>query len=361
MPDIFGRMPGDYAHIRALETVAPGMGRRRHDFEALGDRNRRRIDMDEAQVLGYITNNLEAIQSQIEEVLYTEFRLDKLVPLFTDVPEGAQTYGYRIVDGRGDAGWLDRRGTNAGSARASQRLVAYGLSIGGVMAEWSREDLRSSMMAGVALDDYTIKYATRDCKYHIEEVGIQGDLTGFYPYKGLVNQTTGTTGDTVRLTTLTNIQRFNTINGDEMAQRIAHEISQMVENSAEIIGRTITDGMTVYVPIAQHNLLTTTRLTDSPNLTAWDWVKNNNQWTQLTKKELQLEMVAELKDRAVNTTDDRMIIGLNDREIMEMAQPFAPRALEVLNMGFFYQVPIEYKISGLNVKRPIGLRYVDNV
>ena len=361
MPDIFGKESGDYKHLQRLEQVQPGVAARRHDFQALGGTGQRgrRLNFEEPNVSSYLTNNLEAVQSQIEEVLYTEFRLDKFVPIFTDVPEGAQTYAYRIIDGRGDAGWIDNRGTDANSARASQRLVPYGLSGGGIFAEWSREDLRASMMTGVALDDYTVKFATRSCKDHIERVGIRGDT--FHGYLGLINQTIGTTGDTVRLTTLTNAQRFSAVTGDVMAATISAEISKLIADSSEIIGRTLTDGMTVYLPISQHNLVMTTRLSDSPNLTAWEWAKKNNQFTALTSKELVLEMVGELEDAAVNTTDDRMIIGMNTREIMEMAQPISPRVLEVVNEGFFLKTPMEYKISGLNVKRQIGLRYVDNV
>ena len=376
MPDIFGKHSGDYAHLRALEAVQAGAGNRRHDFRALGSGGPsgpasgrqmlrmspmgRRLNMaDDAAVLGYLTNNLEAVQSQIEEVLYSEFRLDKFIPIFTEVPEGAKTYGYTIVDGRGEFGWIDNQGTNAGTGTASIDHVAYTLAYSGGWAQWAKEDLRSSMMAGVPLDDYAIKHESRAAKDFIERVGITGSAEkGYY---GLVNQPTGATGDKVRLETLNDTQRFSALNGDEMADLIAAQISAMVVDSSEIIGTTLSEGMSVYVPIAQHNLLTTKRLRDSPNLTAWEWAKKNNQWTQLTSKELELHMVTELKDRAVNGTDDRMIVGINSREIMEMAQPIPPRTMNVIDQGFFLRVPIEAKIGGLQVKRPIGLRYVDNV
>lgn len=370
MPDIFGKRPQDYRYLKAAAAgKAAGLQdceqivdrvMHRHDFQAL--QQRRRIDMaGEPDVLGYITDNLEAVQSQIEEVLYAEFRLDRYIPIITDVPEGNLTYGYRIVDGRGDAGWIDNRGTGAGSTRASQRKISYDLAMGGTYAEWSREDLRNSIVAGVALDDYTIKYATRACKDHIETVGIEGDKSGFYSFKGLINQDTGTDGDTVRLGVQGNNQTFDDLTGDQMAQLIADDVSLLIADSAEIIGRNITEGMTIYLPIKQHHKITTTRLPDSPNLTAWDWVKQNNQWTGLTSKSLELEMVKELKNAGAVANTDRMIIGLNSREIMEMAQPIMPRVLEVINDGFSYRTPMEYKISGLNVKRPIGLRYRDAI
>ena len=364
MADIFGRQPGDYAHIRALEGEQKGAGPRRHDFAALGQFQGRRVNMDDAQALGYLTNNLRAVQSVVEETLYTEYRLDKFVPIFTDIPEGAAEFGYNVVDGRGDAGWVDNMGTNAGSATASLRHVAYSLHIFGEWAKWSYEDLRKSAMAGVPLNDHTIKRATQSMMDFMERVGLSGSTEKPGPsgaLLGLVNQTTGATGDSVRLDTLSNGQRFSAVNGDQMAARIAEQISMMVEDSSEIIGRTLSDGMMVYLPIAQHNLLTTTRLTDSPNLTAWEWVKKNNQWSTIAKKDLELEVVAELKDAAVNGADDRMIIGLKTREIMEFALAIAPRVGSVIDEGFSAKVPLVGKTGGLQVKRGIGLRYVDNV
>ena len=283
------------------------------------------------------------------------------MPIFSDIAEGAQTYGYRIVDGVGDAGWIDNRGTGAGTARASQTLVAAPLRIGGVYAEWTREDLRASMMAGVPLDDWSIKFATRSCMYFIEGVGIKGD-PNIPNSAGLINQTTGTTGDTVRLHTLGASAGINDVNGDAMAKIVTDQVSALIADSAEIIGRNLTDAITVYLPIEQHNLITSTRLTDSPNLTAWEWAKKNNQFTNMTNKELELEMVAELKGAGVGSGVDRMIVGMKSREIMEFAQPISPRVLEVIPQGFSFQVPLEFKIGpSLNVKRPIGLRYVDNI
>ena len=46
---------------------------------------------------------------------------------------------------------------------------------------------------------------------------------------------------------------------------------------------------------------------------------------------------------------------------MEMAIPFEPRALTVLNEAYRIIAPMEYKISGLNVKHAAAIRYVDGV
>ncbi len=104
MADIFGRERNDYRHLRDLEqrssqaTVteyltasAQAVGRSAHSFNALGGVTHRAFE-GEAQVLGFLTNNLQAIQSVIDEVLYTEHRLPEFIPIISDVPEGATTY-----------------------------------------------------------------------------------------------------------------------------------------------------------------------------------------------------------------------------------------------------------------------------
>ena len=113
MPDIFGREVMDYpqyayAHEAKvldgyLENQKAVYGGHGHDFKALGEKFGVRITDFEAnaQSAGYVTNNLQAVQAVIEEIMYTDYRLDEFVPILTDIPEGAAAYTYRVMDRTG--------------------------------------------------------------------------------------------------------------------------------------------------------------------------------------------------------------------------------------------------------------------
>ena len=48
--------------------------------------------------MGYLTNNLLAIQTMADEIMYTAYRLPQFVYLNTAIPEGATSYGVRVRD-----------------------------------------------------------------------------------------------------------------------------------------------------------------------------------------------------------------------------------------------------------------------
>ena len=87
MPDIFGKNPEDYLHIRALQDAdlwerhqdglveraenKIGVQVQHHNFDALGSESRTHDRAENAQAIGYLTDNLLAIQSMVDEILYT--------------------------------------------------------------------------------------------------------------------------------------------------------------------------------------------------------------------------------------------------------------------------------------------------
>ena len=116
MADIFGKTPDDYRFRRdsargkersnatrpACQSARMPAAHPRHDFNALGSGVPKEYHRaaDDAQALGFLTNNLLAIQAAVDEVLYNAYRLPMFVHLNTGVPEGADTYGVRIPQSR---------------------------------------------------------------------------------------------------------------------------------------------------------------------------------------------------------------------------------------------------------------------
>lgn len=164
MPDIFGRSPQDYNVIRAWEEMGLWEARQelvaslvphaapRHDFEALGrvpDHLARQEN--NAQVTGYVTNSLQAVQTMIAETLYLNYRLPDYIPINTGMPEGAASYLVRILDRVGKGQFITNYGTDAPTASVSQRTQTQILRYAGIDGLWSVEDVRSSMMSGIPL------------------------------------------------------------------------------------------------------------------------------------------------------------------------------------------------------------------
>ena len=361
MPDIFGLGPLDYRHLQDMHEAGPqvlegylnqqaqGALRRRHSFEAL-----QRFANAEAEPIGYMTDNLQAIQAMVEETLYTDFRLDDFVPIITNIPEGAKTYSYRVMDRVGQGRFIDNDGSNAPSANVSLTAVPYTLEYAGIVPEWTIEDVRSALFGGVALDNETVMAATTGSMDHIELVGLKGDSPrGF---KGLVNQlTTGSNGVNRSEAAAT----IDSMTGDEIVEFLQAEVTTLITSSAEVFGRSIRSGLSIYLPLEQGAIVANKRLTDIER-TAWEYFAEHNLWYSYTGERPALKLVSELKGGGRNGSD-RMIVGLKNDRVMEMAMPIPPRVIGMYDRGYTISAPMEYKISGLNLKRPTGVRYIDGI
>ncbi len=363
MPNIFGRNESDYSHLGAIRDAklldahnaqldVRGM---KHDFSSLRDtRNPLAMPFNDveanAQAVGFVTNNLQAIQAEIEEILYLDFRLDDFFPIVTNIPEGARTYSYRVVDHAGQGRFIETDGKSAPAAQTSLKNIAYNLEYGGIVPQWTMEDLRRAQFGGIALDTETIRAGTEGAMDHIEQVGISGSVDeGFL---GLTNHsqiTTTTTGTTIA-----------NMSADEITTFIQGQVTNIITQTNEIFGRVIKKGLTLYVPIAQYDRIVNTRLSDNADKTVWEYVRMNNTWTNYTGNPIEIKAVAEM-DQAGASDADRMLVGFNNDRVMEMAMPIMPRVITTINQGYVVQAPIEYKISGLNVKRPTAMRYVDGI
>ena len=374
MADIFGRNQEDYT-LRAalheggqLERYEAGNAARRpaaapqHDFNALagGVPAEFQRASEDQQAIGYLTNNLLAIQSVVDEVMYTAYRLPQFVHLNTGVPEGAQSYGVRVRDRVGRAARVSAPGWDAPSATASETIVTQPMHYYGLDAEWSVDELRGAMMGGTPLDTQSIEAAVMGSLETMEAVGLTGG--GYDGATGLLNHaTTGT--DAVTLTTQGSNMTFSDLTSEQIRNLINGRISNVIVVSRETLGRNVNSGMTVYLPGEQYDLLTTRYIGDNAERTLMRSIMEDNPWTHFTKgSPLMIERVIEL-DSAINpgATTDRMIVGLKHERVAEMGVSISPRVLRIMDKGRVICAQVESKFSPLFVKRANTLQYTDAI
>jgi len=361
MPNIFGKDAHQYKHLQKIKKAGMidahnaqlKVRGRIHDFSALGTRIVRSIIDTEAaaQALSFITNNYQAVMAEVEEILYTDFRLPGTLPLKTSgIPDGAQSYAYKVVNKYGQGKFIDNDGKTANSATVSMGLVPYTLEYGGIIPEWSIEDVRNATFAGLALDTTTINAGTEGCMDHIEEVAFIGDTSrGF---TGLTNS--------AEIPFSNSTKTFANMSALELVQFVQNGVVSRVSGTAEVFGRTIRTGLTLYLPIAQADILLNTNYADDASKTVWEYVKVNNTWTNYTGQPLDLQIVSEFSGAGAGSTD-RCLFGFNIDRVMEMAIPIMPRVISILPIAYGFEAPMEYKVSGLNVKRGTAMEYIDAI
>ena len=369
MADIFGKQPEDYTVVRAMqkastweryqksfiETAASrGIQTGMHDFNALSVQHRATQD---AQAVGYLTNNLLAIQTMADEIMYTAYRLPEFISINTSVPEGARTYGVRVRDRVGRAQRISAPGFDAPSATSSETIVTQDMHWYGLDAEWSLDELRGAMMAGTPLDTESVAAAVTGTMETMEAVGLTG---GGYAEQGLLNQPL-TGDDAVR--TRDAAATFSGSTVTVVRNEINAEISSVIEDSLETLGRNIQTGMTVYLPGTQYDSLTTRYIGDNAEHTLMASIMRDNPWTHFTGgSPLMIQRVLELDSaRNPGSATDRMVTTLKDGRICEMGVSISPRVLRIMDMGRVITAQVEAKFSPLFMKRPQNVYYLNAI
>ena len=369
MANIFNKTIEDYKHLMAycklnkvsnLDALNSGLTGYKHDFRVINRGRRIGVVQDSAkasikdaaaQSMEYVTSNLEAIQAEIEEILYSDFRLDNYFPIISNIPEGAQTYHYQVVDKQGRGTFIENYGTNAQKAHITVQKVPYTLKLGGLIASWTYEDIRAAQFANIPLQNETIVAATEGALDHIEQIGVGTDTSGVF--RGLINMVdVPVTLAPANWTTITPTQLITEING---------YITQIISQTNEIFGRKIRDELCLYVPHDIHGYLTGTPRSDTTDTTIWTYLERNNSWTPISQSPFTLRDVAELSTAGGGSTRRALLGYPSSRKVWEMAMPISPRVMNVVEEYYSVSTPLEYKISGLNVKRPGGMLYIDGI
>jgi len=361
MPNLFGKEQHNYMHLVKIadkkmldaHNAALKVRGRIHDFQALNNPLKASIIDTEAaaQALSFVTNNYQAIMAEVEEILYTDFRLPGMLPLKTSgIPDGAQSYAYKVVNKYGQGKFIDNDGKTANSATVSMGLVPYTLEYGGIIPEWSIEDVRNAAFAGIALDTTTIQAGTEGCMDHIEQVAFEGDTAR--SFEGLTNHS--------EIPSQNSAKTFANMSALELVSFVQNGVVSIISSTEEVFGRVIRTGLTLYLPIAQADILLNTNYADDASKTVWEYVKVNNSWTNYTGQELKLEIVKEFAGAGAGSTD-RCLFGFNNDRVMEMAIPIMPRVINTIEQPYGVVAPMEYKVSGLNVKRGTAMDYWDAI
>ena len=371
MPDIFGREAEDYAVVRAYQEAGLWEQRQQalaerlphahpvHDFRALAQLPEifARAEPN-AQVLGYIVNSLQAVQTAIDEVMYLKYRLPDYMPMNTDMPEGADSYLVRILDRTGRGQFITNVGDDAPVAGVSQRTENQRLFYAGIDALWTIEDVRRSLMSGIALDIRTIEAAVEGSMDHMEAVGLKGSDALPNAPKGLVNFATG--DGKVNLQTQAANMKFDDLTGQQIYELIVDDVSWVIEISREVFSTNITMGMTVYLPTGQYNRLSSRFIGDNQERSIMRAIKEDNPWTERTGNPVEFRSVPEL-EKAGASSADRMIVACRDDRVFEMGVSIMPRVIEVMSKGRYVCAPVEYKFSPVFMKRPTVMRYRDAI
>jgi hypothetical protein len=364
MPNIFGKKPLDYmlikrqcdgmTHQQVMDSLLASGSKVKwdHDF------NRRNF-ADEATAnvaaFGLITNNLEAIQAEIEEILRERFKLIEFVPINSSIPEGATSYALRVINRMGKGKFINKDGSNVEAATASIGKVVFNIEYAGIEPQWTLQELRECLFTGIALNTETLEAAMQGALDHIQEVGFNGDSeVGF---SGLLNSEDVPVYDG-------EVPDFSAeaTTEDEMVAFVNSLITTLGVSSNEIIYDHFGNSeLYCVMPTAVFDKIATTRYGSDASKSIAQWLSANNPWTERTGQKLVFKSLPRAKD-AAETGTGRVIVYPMNKRVLEMAIPIMPRIITTdTSKGYVVKAPMEYSMSGVNIKRGTLMLYADGV
>lgn len=295
----------------------------------------------DAQYGAFIDLQLQALETAVYETKYPELKARQFFPLKTDVPEGAETFAYRISDYFGEAEFLSQAGddlpmvgykTEKKFGRVETIANAFGYTV---------QELRAAAMANVGLDAELAKAAMRVHERKVDETAASGNTAlGFAA--GLRHPDVTILAATAVWASATSAQ----IVGD--LHRMANKI---VEDSK---GIWVPD--TIVLPIAVYNLINS-KLMDSAGDTGTTvlasflktdaYIKTVDHWYKLAT--------------ASDTSGNRAFCYKRSGEVVQLVIPMEPRMHEPEKRGLKYIRPIESRFGGVVVRQPLAMRYMDGI
>ena len=322
-----------------------------HDFSRRNFRNDAEANV---QAIGLISNNQEALMTEVEEVVYEQFKLPEYIPINSGVPEGATSFSYKVIDRKGEGKFINKDGSNVEGATVSAGKIVFNIEYAGIQPQWTLQELRESLFAGIPIDGLTLRAGAEGALAHIQKVGFLGDSdVGF---AGLVNNP-----DITKLQGVS-IPNFGSATSDEIVKFINDMIISVGQSTKEIFYDSFgTNPLMFVLPTEAYDIISTKQKTEYSDRTILEWLEARNAWTTRTGQPIQFKSLHYMKGAGDSDSDRVAMYPLNS-SIIEMAIPIMPRIIGVDDSSrYLIKTPMEYSMSGLNVKRGSLCLYADGI
>lgn len=297
--------------------------------------------MDAAFSLG-IDLDLQAIESEVYRVEYADLKARQWLPLKSDVPAGAETFAYKIMDmfGRAEfvSDWSDE--LPMVGLRAEKR-VGQIFSIANAYG-YSRQDLRAAAMMGISLDREEAQAALRGHEERMNSAALLGvpalGLIGFFNHPDVVVlaasdwDSGATTGDTM----LADVRRF---------------VNQVVTQSQ---GKFIPNQM--ILPLSSYN-----QLFAKPVNTAGSTQDTVGLVFQRgLPSPIKIDWDINLETAGVGGTK-RGIVYQKDPRVAQLVVPMEPEILPAQEQNLTLKKPVESRTGGSILRQPLACAYFDGL
>lgn len=310
------------------------------------------LDRFDANGTAFLARDLVFVRAEIERMVYERIRGAEFVPVDTSIPRGAQTVATRIMDRRGEA----RIGHSlAGDLpRADVSIEEDQIKLTNVVGSygWDLGEMEAAAFAKVPLSRFKAEACAEMIARGLDKVCRIGDstlgLTGFFNHASV---------PTITLT-----------NGEWLTATVAEIIADLRQIEAAIITQSRDEYAVdeMILPTAYEGLLRTTPINGdvgAPSIATWffggpGYAGNSRMLRKLTR----WIALDDATGTDVGVDDPPMgIVYRKDLSILRWPVPIMYEEEPPQVRGFEWVVPARGRCSGVEVRRPLAMGYIENL
>jgi len=302
---------------------------------------------DAATGLAFLLSQLTHIESKMYEKKYKAITYPAIVPVSNEAGEWAESITYFFMTGAAVAKFVGTKSLNVPIAEIGTDKITVPVELGATGYEYSDEELRQAIQLKRALPQLKSNTARRAYEELAQRVAMVGDTTHNLP--GFINNT--------------NVTAATVVNPGSGTTWVTKTPNQILFDINDFMGAIFVDTLqveranTLLLPTAQWNYLAGTPRSDNSDTTLLQWLINNSPYLSSAND---IIPVTELAGAGAGSTD-RMMAYDKDIDKVVFHIPMPLRFTEPQRKGRGFEVPGEFKLSGIEFRYPGSARYADGI
>jgi hypothetical protein len=304
-----------------------------------------RLDTNEGV---FFARQLEYIKSKTYDIKRVALNAFRLMPVSTDIPEGATTHTYRQYDSVGMAKVISNYATDLPRTDLIGKEFTSVIRSIGDSYGYNMQEIRSALYAGIPLNSMKATGAARAQQERMNVIAFNGDtengLPGFISNANVPEVTLAADGTGSSKAFSTKVASGGAL--------VVRDVSALI-NKVETQSKGVHRATEVWMPIEQYTLLASTANSTASDVTILGFLR-------LTFENVTFRSVVEL-DGAGASGADRMYAMENNIDNWQLNIPMMVKSHPPQQQGLEFVIPMESRFAGVTIPYPLAFAFADGI
>ena len=287
----------------------------------------------------FLDRQLEYIRPQIFEVEYADIKYSTILPVTAEAGPGSQQFTYRIMDATGDFKLISDAADDLPRADVSQTEKSINIRSFGGSFGYTVQELRAAQMANVALDQRRAAAVRRAYEEKVESVAMFGE--------GSVNLAGFFNNATVDVISANKWFSTSAVTAQEMLEILNQGVSAIISGS-----NMKEQPDTILMPYEDYNTVSTTRNSDSSDVTVLEYFLRTNPYIR------NVEPINQLAAANSSLAKNRLVVYKRDPQKVQLHIPQPLELFPPQQRGLEFIVPAHARVGGVALYYPKSVKYV---